>query len=267
MHKKRKEQPLLWRIIKSFFRGIGRMIMGIIRFFREKAKERKRKRELSQNNIYNAEALLEEFFVNKVSSGSFDSFKKRLYHDSLILLIFGKRGSGKSSLGFRILENIYSNNKRKCFVLGIQQELVPKWITSINEIEEAANGGVLLVDEGAISFGARESMKAKNRELAKLMAVSRHKNLSLIFIVQNTSMLDKNVLKLADSLFVKEGSLLQLEMERAEIKKFYEKAMKFLNKVKGNKKEYVFVVDADFEGSVKYKLPSFWSEGLSKNMA
>lgn len=44
-------------------------------------------------------------------------------------------------------------------------------------------------------------------------------------------MIDKNVLKLADMLFIKEGSLLQLEMERPEIKKFYEKAKNYFDKL------------------------------------
>ena len=141
---------------------------------------------------------------------------------------------------------------------------MPKCISSIDDVQTAPNGSIILVDEGAISFGARNSMKVKNKELTSLLAIARHKSLTLIFITQNTGLIDRNVLKLADTLFIKEGSLLQLQMERPEIKKFYEKAKKHFDKLE-NKEKFSYILDSDFEGIVEHTLPSFWSDSLSKN--
>jgi hypothetical protein len=203
--------------------------------------------------------------VTKTIEGNYSDFNEKINNDSLIILIFGKRGSGKSSLGFRILENIHSKSKRRCFVFGISQEILPSWIRTISDVEKVPRGGVVLIDEGAIAFGARDSMSSKNKELGKLMAIARHKDLTLIFITQNTGMIDKNIIALTDTLLIKEGSLLQMEMERPEIKKFYEKSNNYIKEVTGNKKKFVYVIDNDFEGTFTYNLPSFWSEEISKN--
>jgi hypothetical protein len=135
----------------------------------------------------------------------------------------------------------------------------------VRNVENAPEGAIVLIDEGAISFGARDSMSAKNKELTKVMAVARHKDLSLIFVTQNTGFIDKNILALTDTLMIKEGSLLQIEMERPEVRKFYEKSEEQLKHMKGNKKKFVYVMDSDFEGIISYNLPSFWSDKLSKN--
>ena len=209
-------------------------------------------------------AKFEELKIIKGIKGDYRNFSDKILDDSMIVLIFGKRGSGKSSLGFKLLENIHVKTKRKCFVMGVSKN-IPSWIGSVKTIENAPENGVVLIDEGAVSFAARDSMSGKNKELTKIMAVARHNNLSLIFITQNTGFIDKNVLALTDTLMIKEGSLLQIEMERPEVRKFYEKSEEHLKDITGNRKKFVYIMDSDFEGVISYNLPSFWSEGLSKN--
>ncbi len=205
--------------------------------------------------------------VEKEILGSYPTFKERLQNDSKIVLIFGKRGSGKSALGLRLMENIHAQTNRQCYVMGIRPEVLPIWIQTVTDIEHTNTGGVILVDESVLSFNARESMKETNKELSKILAIARHRGLTLLFITQNTGMIDKNILKLTDSLMIKEGSLLQQEMERPEIKKFYTKSKELLEGVSDSKLQYTYLIDADFEGLLKHSLPSFWTESISKNKA
>jgi hypothetical protein len=264
--KKRKQKPsLLWKIIKLPFIGLWRLAVYIYRKSKEHAKKASEKRKLDKSQVYNTEPVFEEFPVIKKVTGDYSITEKRILEDSLIVLIFGKRGSGKSALGFKLLENIHSKTGRKCYALDIQQEKMPSWIKSIDDIEKVPNGGLILIDEGAISFGSRDSMSSKNKELSKLLAIARHKNLTLIFVTQNTGLIDKNVLALTDTLLIKEGSLLQMEMERKEVRKFYDKANNFIKFAEGNKKKYFYLIDSDFEGVLTHSLPSFWTTGLSKN--
>ena len=271
MPTKKKKQSLTWRATKWSVKSLAKLIYlpikGSYKLIKGSVKESSKQRKLEKSPAYSVPASLDNFSIMEVIEGDYDIAEKRIFDDSLIFLIFGKRGSGKSSLGFRLLENIHSQTKRRCYALGIEQKLMPKWISPTENIESVPNGSVILIDEGAVSFGARDSMSAKNKELSKLLAIARHKNLSLIFVTQNTGLIDKNILALADTLFVKEGSLLQMEMERPEIKKFYEKANESLKKIKGDRKSYVYLIDSDFEGSLSYSLPSFWSNNLSKNKA
>jgi hypothetical protein len=212
-------------------------------------------------------SVYETFSVTKKISGDYKTFEEKLNNESKIILVFGKRGGGKSGLGFKLMENIFSKSKRKCYVLGVEDNLLPSWIKSVEDISEVEENSVLLIDEGAISFSSRDSMNSKNKDISKTMAVARHKDLTLIFLTQNTGMIDKNILKLSDSLIIKEGSLLQIEMERPEIKKFYEKANNSFGKIKDDKRKYAYIIDSNFEGLVKQGLPSFWNTKISKNQS
>ena len=264
---KKKKSSFVWRVAKAVFIGVGKGIRASFKFLFRKIKEENERLKVRKSPYYKISAKFDSLQILKQIKGDYSLAEKRLHGDSVIALIFGKRGSGKSSLGFRLLENIHSRTGRRCYTLGINQMLLPKWIASVDNAKNVPNGGVLLVDEGAITFGARDSMKAKNKELSNLMAIARHKGLTLIFVTQNTSMLDRNILKLSDILLIKEGSLLQLEMERPEIKKFYEKAAESFKKIKGNRKGFFYLIDSDFEGVLSYNLPSFWGDALSKNRA
>jgi hypothetical protein len=270
MAKKRKST--LWRFFVGVgkaavftVKGIGKAGIFMVRGLGKGFKHGIKAQQTRTNPTYRKEALSEKFKVIKTVKGRHEPFERRLMKDSAIALVFGKRGSGKSALGFKILENIHAETERQCYVLGMEKIVLPKWIKSVRDIEEVGNDSVLLVDEGAVSFSSRESLSDENKDLGKLLPIARHKNLTIIFITQNTGLIDKNILKLSDILFVKEGSLLQLEMERPEIQKFYKNADMHLDKIKDDKRKYAYVIESDFEGVVSHSLPSFWGENISKN--
>ena len=270
---------LKWIVIQFtlFVSFLFRRVAGLFGRKRneEDSKERDEKQDKSDENkdsgliaeVKKTKADYKKFELIERKSGDYENFETKLNDDSKIILVFGKRGGGKSGLGFKLMENIHSKSKKKCYVLGVGNDLLPSWIESVDDVDDVEENSVLLIDEGAISFSSRESMKSQNKNVSKTMAVARHKDLTLIFLTQNTGMIDKNILKLSDSLIVKEGSLLQIEMERPEIKKFYEKANSSFKKVSDDKRKYAYIIDSDFEGLVKQDLPSFWDVKISKNQS
>ena len=65
---------------------------------------------------------------------------------------------------------------------------------------------------------------------------------------------------------LKEPSLLQTKFERKAIKEMYEKVIPHFKEL-SNKKECFYVMDDEFEGMLKFNLPDFWSEGISKSFS
>jgi len=249
----------LWWAAKGTAAGIGALA--------RKAKDVKQKNAAAKPASKEPPKAAPAILIKQVK-GDYDIFSKRFERDSLIVLIAGRRGSGKSATAFRLLENIHASNKRPCYAIGPKQNNLPAWITSIGSVEDAKNGGVILVDEGAITFSSRNAMSDANKDLAGLLAVARHKDLTLILITQNTGMIDNNVLRLCDTLVFKEGSLLQERFERSAIKDLYETANKQLNEIPSSERmKHCYIFDAGFEGILSTQLPSFWTSGISKNQA
>jgi len=202
------------------------------------------------------------FDVVETKKGNPKKFSEKLQKNSLIVLIIGKRGGGKTSLGMKLLEFFHHATSRKCYALGYKDAKLPFWMKKVDDIDKIPNNAIALFDEGAILFSARESMKHINKELGKMMAIARHKNLTLILITQNSGMIDLNVLRLADTLLLKEPSLLQSQFERKGLKDIYDAVKPSFEKLEG-KNAYAYVWDDEFQGLIKYSLPAFWTEKIS----
>jgi hypothetical protein len=201
--------------------------------------------------------------VEKVE-GSFSKFKQKLYKNkSTIGIILGARGTGKSAIGMRILENFKAKTAKKIYAMGFKVDAIPKWIHVVSKVDEIKNDSVILIDEGGIEFNSRRSMSDSNNLLSQLLMVARHKDLSVIFITQNSSNLEINAIRQADYLILKSSSLLQKDFERKKIKDIY---TKYDKKFKEHKDVLgITLIYADnYLGFVKNSLPSFWSEGASK---
>ena len=204
------------------------------------------------------------FSVIDNDKGEYQEFMGLILKHSVIMLITGKRGSGKTALGMKFLELFNRKTRRRCYAVGFQKAKLPRWIKKEEDIEKTPNNSVVLVDEGAVTFSARDAMKASNKWLGKIMAIARHKNLSLVLISQNSAMIDLNVLRLADVVLLKEPSLLQAKFERKAIREMYEQVKPKFTALKQRKK-YFYIWSDEFQGLVEAGLPEFWSDKISKS--
>jgi hypothetical protein len=264
---------LTWSGAKLAARGAAGAARGAVKgagwaYGRVKEKREEAQRAAERKPASREPAKYAALEVAEPVRGELGDFEERLGKESLIIAIAGRRGSGKSALGFRLLENIRAKGGRACYAAGVPQKVLPEWISSIEKVEQVRNGGAVLVDEGAIEFGARESMSEKNRMFTQLMAIARHKDLTLLLVTQNTALIDKNVLRLCDAIVFKEGSLLQERMERSALQDLYQAASGRFEKLpREERKAHAYVIDNDFEGMVRAGLPSFWSGAVSKSRA
>ena len=240
---------------QGFLSKILNPISEVLELEKQKRKVKKKLREKPREM---------KFFEIDAIEGILDDFYKFLNKPGKIGIILGARGSGKSALGMRILENLRFFEK-KVYALGFNQKKLPKWIISVEDIKKVPNNSFLLVDESGIGFSSRNSMSLINKFLTELLLISRHKDISIIFITQNSSNIEINTLRQADYLLLKPSSLLQLDFERKKIKDIY---LEVKDKFKEYNEEGVTYIYSDvYRGFVKNKLPSFWSEELSKSFS
>ena len=235
--------------------------MGILKkisdaIFYTPKKENKEGNKTSHNKKINY-----EFFKElKRNSGKLEDFEKLLLEPGKVGIIVGARGSGKSALGMRILENIKSKKKEKVYALGFSN--IPDWIIPLTNLKQLKDNSFLLADESGINFSSRNFMSSANKLLSEFLLISRHKNISILFITQNSSNIDVNTLRQADYLLLKPSSLLQLDFERTKIKEIYQEVESDFKKF--NSKDTTYIYSDTYRGFVKNSLPSFWTEKISK---
>ena len=252
------KKGILFLIKSPYYLGKGLYSLGKKTEEKFKEKEIQRKRETIIPRYDKFEVLYNE-------KGDYETWENKIGNaDSQIGIILGARGSGKTAFGIKLLENIYSKHKRKSYAIGFKEEEMPSWITAIETIEQLGNDSFVLIDEGGILFSSRESMSNANKFLSRLILIARHKNLSIIFISQNSSNIEVNVLRQADFLILKPSSLLQRNFERKIIQKIYGEAEEHFQKFK-DKPGLTHIYSDEFRGFVTNPLPSFWKTSISKS--
>lgn len=207
---------------------------------------------------------VKKFLILESISGNIIKFENMLEKNkSSIGLILGARGQGKSALGMRILENIHHQTGRRCVAIGFEQEKLPDWIHVIDNTDNIPHDSMVLIDEGGILFSSRDSMSDTNKFLSQLLLIARHKDLSILFISQNSANLELNIIRQADYMLLKPSSLLQEDFERKKIQQIYKE-------VSGKFKRYksfrglTYIYSDLFRGFITNELPSFWNEDVSK---
>jgi len=194
---------------------------------------------------------------------------KTIIHPSLVLVL-GKRGSGKSALAYYLIDiNRYG---LKPYVIGIpqsKQHLLPEWVGVASSLEEVPFGAIVIIDEAYLLYHARGSTTQESKEMSKQLNLSRQKEQTIIFVTQESRSIDKNIASSANVIIFKEPGILQSEFERPELNQLAKKASEAFVSISGNKQQwsYVYAPDTSFSGLMKNGLPSFWRPELGRIFA
>jgi len=135
-----------------------------------------------------------------------DLFSRR----GTVVVVLGKRGAGKTAWAFWAgdkAQEVFNRNVGTLAFEGTPFEVY-------YDIKEVPNDTFLVVDEAELLFHARRSHSRQNVRISQLTSISRHKGLTLIFVTQASSFIDRNLLMLADFLILKEPSGLAIPLER-----------------------------------------------------
>lgn len=192
-------------------------------------------------------------------------WRKIIVHPSVVLIL-GKRGSGKSALGYRLLELF--RYVAAPFVVGVPRSarsILPEWIGIASSLEEVPPKAIALVDKAYLHYHARGSMAQESKAMSQVLNLSRQREQTLIFVSQEARQVDKNIASSASAVIFKDLGMLQLEFDRPEFSRLATQAGEAFATVKGDRRRWAFVYapDADFLGLLENALPSFWKPSLS----
>jgi len=211
-----------------------------------------------------AESTYVPLKIIDTESGSYNQFETFLAKNpSTIGIILGARGSGKTAIGLKLLENLHTMSRKHIYAMGFKPNEMPPWVHIVESLNDITNNSYILIDEGGILFSARKSFSDANKLLSELLLIARHKDLSVIFISQNSANLEINAIRQADYLILKPSSLMQLDFERKRIKDIYTEVADKFKRYK--KKGLTYIYSDKFKGFVSNELPGFWTEKISKS--
>ena len=196
-------------------------------------------------------------------------WRRRIMHLSVILVL-GKRGSGKSVLGYRLLELFrYTASPYVIGVPASARSLLPDWIGVAPSLDEVPRQAFALVDEAYLAYHARGSALRESRAMSQAINLSRQREQSIIFVSQEARQVDRNIVSSANVVVFKEPSILQLEFERPELAKIAAAAKTAMDVIARDRRRwsYVHAPEADFVGLMENQLPSFWKPSLTKLFA
>ena len=209
-----------------------------------------------------------------------------------ITVVLGKRGSGKTAWAIRSAEIAQQYFHRKTALLYLEYE----GIRTIYDVSEAENGTYLVIDEAELFFHGRRSLSKRNVSLSQILAISRHKDLSLVFVTQASNLVDRSILQMADYIIVKEPSMFQIPMEREAFYRLMSFAKSYFASLPETARKQVYLTQSDEIYSwlwrkyshyaryfpryyveaiiqqysiirAKNRLPSRWSEKISKSFS
>ncbi|MEM4637908.1 MAG: zonular occludens toxin domain-containing protein [Candidatus Woesearchaeota archaeon] len=227
---------------------------------------------LFKNNNYNIKKKLKPspkdyvpFRIIEAINGNFNKFESFISNNpSTIGLILGARGTGKSAIGLKILENLHVVSKKNFYAIGFKKEDMPEYVNVVENIMDIKPYSFVIIDEGGVLFSSRKSFSDANKILSELLLIARHNDLSILFISQNSANLEINVIRQADYLILKPSSLLQRDFERKKIKEIYDEVSDKFQKYK-NIKGLTYIYSEHFKGFVSNPLPTFWNQNISKS--
>lgn len=196
-------------------------------------------------------------------------WRKIIVHPSVVLIL-GKRGSGKSALGYRLLE-LFRYGLTP-YALGLPKQahgLLPEWIGNLANLEDIPGKSIVLIDEAYLRYHSRESLGSASRLMSRILNLSRQRQQSLVFVSQEARQVDRNISSSANVVVFKDLAMLQLQFDRPELNKLAAQAREAFEAVKGDERRwsYVYSPDANFQGLLENSLPSFWRSKLSHAFA
>ncbi len=164
-----------------------------------------------------------------------------------ILLIDGRRRSGKSTLAMQIAYLLDPNLTIDNYVSGIEE--------APDKISKIKNESALIFDEGSLVAGSRDTMQTQSKQLHKVIDVIGQKRLTIIFCMPNFTNISRQIV-VDHSMFLIRTGVKKKTLERGLFKVYKNKRMKQLYEMAKKNPKYQRKISHSFNGKFKdFHLP------------
>ncbi|MBW2673835.1 MAG: hypothetical protein JRD89_10550 [Deltaproteobacteria bacterium] len=201
---------------------------------------------------------------------------REIIKPSTVSIILGRKGMGKSALGYWLCEEMAGHYGLLPVVINLpreRQNLLPESfvIRQLGDVPRISDA-VVIIDEGTTMLPAG---KAKLEDMVKgYVALSRQRNQIILFVFHSSADVGSRILRGVDAILLKEPSQRQIQHGakdnwwRALLSEAKEK-FEALADMEAEPRAYTFVdsEEPEFRGMLQNPLPSFWSDELSKAWA
>jgi len=138
------------------------------------------------------------------------------FEDGKVILVLGRRGSGKTALAAKIGEYMAARHKMPIFWIGLPEQarsLLPSWVHMVSSPDQCPVGCLIIIDEAGLHFLSLAFATDQNRLLRALLMVCRQRHSSLVVAVQSSRDLEYSVVRQADSIIFREPGMHQPDSE------------------------------------------------------
>ncbi len=185
---------------------------------------------------------------------------------SQIALVVGALGTGKTSFGFFLAEQIHIRDNRPIYYSGAEkekfQDVLPKWIRVVDSVIDSPIGSFNLTDEAGLKCPARMNSNAMGMWYRSQFITMRQDDKAVLFMTQNTYINFIDAVRFESIRFHKKPAKNQADTERRtkRVQKFRDLLLRALMPVKPN--ECLYDSGGDKIMRFEYPLPSFWDHNI-----
>jgi len=185
-----------------------------------------------------------------------------------LILILGGIGSGKSALAYKIAEVMHFTLNKPVYAFGFPEDkshTLPDFIQPVQSVEFPEKS-IVLSDESYLQFHSRSFMAEQSKFMDVFTGLVRQKAILAVYVSQTARKLDVGIVSSAQLVLIKKPSILQIRLDRSEMRGILNTALEAFQNSKGDHKKHVYAIGEHYEGFIinANDLPSFWSDELSR---
>lgn len=180
----------------------------------------------------------------------------RMKHkDGAVVLIIGRRESGKTVLAYRLMEII----GKPAFAMSPEAP-VPSWVTKVKQSDIGDNyppvRSSLFIDDLPVVMSSRDYHDPFVQYIEKMIPVVRHRRkIHMLFATQLATLADKFTMD-ADIVLLKPPNLMFLDIERPAVARWFKQVMPiFDDMTEMEQKQHAVLLSQDYRGLVRINMP------------